>query len=265
MYSTACIRYAHRRRNEDVKTTTLNSLRIVETLEELGTATFATVADEVELAKSTTFDHLETLRNAGYVVKKGERYRVSLEFFHIGGRLVSREPYYPLVKAKVRELAEMTGERAQFIVEENGRGIYIVTALESQSAVQADVHIGKWVSLHTTAVGKVILANLPRSRAESIITERGLSAETENTITDRETFFEELDTVAERGYAFNKAERIEKQWAVGVPVVGRQGEIIGGLSVSGPENRMKGERISSELPSTLLGTANEIEINLSYM
>lgn len=251
--------------NRGLKQTTLRSLSIVETLEALDSATFATVAKEVGLAKSTTYAHLETLREAGYVVKEGERYRLSLEFFHIGGSLVTRKPYYRMIKAKVRDLARMTDERAQFIVEEDGRGIYLVTDAESPTAVQADVYLGKWVSLHSTAAGKAILASLPRARVEAIISERGLPAETEYTITDREALFEELDAVSERGYAYNKSERVPKQWAIGVPVVGRHGELIGGLSVSGPENRMKGERISEELPSTLLGVANEIELNLAHM
>lgn len=250
--------------NKNRKKTTLHSLTIVETLAELDSATFATVAEEVGLAKSTTYAHLETLREAGYVVKEGERYRLSLEFFHIGGSLVSKKPYYHMIERKVHELARTTGERAQFIVEENGRGIYVVTSVDAPSAVQADVHLGKWVSLHTTAAGKTILANLPRERVESIVEAHGLPAETEHTITDIDHLFEELDTVAERGYALNRSERLNKQWAIGVPILGPHGEVIGSLSVSGPENRMKGERVETELSNTLLGVANEIEINIAH-
>lgn len=252
-------------RNQNLKKTTLHSLTVVETLAELDSATFATVAEEVGLAKSTTYAHLETLRTAGYVVKEGERYRLSLKFFHVGGSLVSERPYYHLIKRKVHELARTTGERTQFIVEENGRGIYVVTNVEGPSAVQADVHIGKWASLHATAAGKAILANLPRERVESIVDEHGLPAETEHTITDIDDLFEELDTVTERGYALNRAERIPKQWAIGVPILGQFDEVIGGLSVSGPEHRMNGDRIDDELSNTLLGVANEIELNIAHM
>jgi DNA-binding IclR family transcriptional regulator len=251
--------------NGSLKQTTLNSLTIVETLAELESATFATVAEEVGLAKSTTYAHLETLRTAGYVVKEGERYRLSLEFLHVGGSLISTKPYYTLIEQKVRELAQTTGERTQFIVEENGRGIYVVTNVESPSAVQADVYLGKWVSLHTTAAGKAILASLPRERVESIVAAHGLPAETEHTITDRDRLYEELDTVADQGYACNRSERINKQWAVGVPIVGPTGELIGGLSVSGPEHRMNGDRIADDLSGALLGVADELELNIAHM
>lgn len=249
---------------DSTKRTTLNSLAVVDALLDLESATFPEVADAVGLANSTTYAHLETLRSKDYVVKEGERYRLGFQFLHVGGWLASSRPYYRLIKAKVGDLAELTGERAQFIVEENGRGIYLITDAESPTAVQTDVYVGKWASLHTTAAGKSILGSLPRERVEEIVDGESFESMTPNTITSREALFDELDTVAERGYALNRGERIERQWAIGVPVLGQQGAVVGGLSISGPENRMKGERLREELPSQLLGVANEIELNLIH-
>jgi DNA-binding IclR family transcriptional regulator len=251
-------------RTETLKQTTLHSLSIIEALKRLDSATFAEVADAVGLANSTTYDHLETLRSEGYVVKEGERYRLGLQFLHVGGRVVNRIPAFRMLTARVRDLAQSTGERTQFIVEENGRGFYVITDAESETAVHTDVHLGKWCHLHSTAAGKVILANLPRERVEAIVDEHGLEAKTPHTITSKAELFESLEAVRERGYAFNKGERIEKQWAVGVPVIGPHDRAVGGLSISGPENRMKGEPITETFPSQLLGVANEIELKLAH-
>ena len=253
-----------RDRSENLKKTTLRSLTVAETVMRLDGATLAEIADELDLAKSTAYSHLQTLRERGYLVKEGETYHVGMQFLHVGGYAASRKPYYRMIRAKVRMLAQSTNERAQFIVEENGRGIYLYSDAESPGAVRTDVRLGKWASLHTTAAGKAILANLPRSRVEEILDRHGLPAETERTITDRDELFEALDRVRERGYAYNRSERLDKQWAVGVPVVGESGEVVGGLSVSGPEHRMKGEQFEQELPAMLMGVANEVELNLAY-
>jgi DNA-binding IclR family transcriptional regulator len=39
---------------------------------------------------------------------------------------------------------------------------------------------------------------------------------------------------------------------------------MGALSVSGPAHRMKGEWFESEIPDLLLGSTNELELNLEY-
>lgn len=249
---------------EGLKKTTLRSLAVVDTVQERDGATLAEVAEELGMATSTAYSHLQTLTETGYLVKEGERYHLGLQFLHVGGAAVGRKPYHGMVREKVRYLARTTEERAQFIAEEGGRGIYLFSDAESPTAVRTDVRLGKWVSLHTTAAGKAILSELPRHRVEAIVERHGLPAATPHTITDPADLFEELDAVRERGYAYNRSERIEKQWAVGVPVLGPDGEVVGGLSVSGPEYRVREEGFQSEVPRLLRGVVNEIELNIAY-
>lgn len=40
--------------------------------------------------------------------------------------------------------------------------------------------------------------------------------------------------------------------------------VIGAISVSGPANRLRGDRFREELPDTLLGVINEIELTIAY-
>jgi DNA-binding IclR family transcriptional regulator len=247
-----------------LKKTSIRTLTVAETVMGLDGATLAEVVAELDLAKSTAYSHLETLRAKGYLVKEGETYHVGLRFLDLGGYAADRKLRSPIIHERVSLLAQETEERAQFIVEENGLGVYLCTDAECPNAVRTDVRIGKQVPLHTTAAGKAILANLPRDRVEEIINRHGLTAATDHSITDPEELFEALDTVRRRGYAFNRGERLEKQWAVGVPVLGEGTTVIGGISVSGPEHRLKGEYFDTELPRLLMGVADEIELNLEF-
>lgn len=240
------------------------SLAIVEALQELDGARVTELAEYVDLAPSTVHGHLSTLRNHSYLVKEGDVYHVGLRFLTTGGYAQTRKKGYRLVEPKVRQLAEQTGERVQFVVEENGRGYYLYTAI-GENAVRADARIGKQTRLHDSAAGKSILAYHPESKVHDVVDRWGLPSLTDRTVTDREELLAELETVRERGFAHNCDETMEGLRAVGAPVRTPHGGVLGAFSVSGPSNRMKGDWFEQELPDKILGVTNELELNLSYL
>jgi DNA-binding IclR family transcriptional regulator len=74
----------------------------------------------------------------------------------------------------------------------------------------------------------------------------------------------ELDQIRQQGYCLNDQELIEGLRAVGAPVQGRNGQVIGAISIAGPTHRLKGDTFESDLPDLLLGTVNELELNIVY-
>lgn len=239
------------------------AFEITEYLKRNGGASISTIAEHFELPKSTAHGYLATLYNMEYLTKEGGKYYVGLRFLNLGGHAATGHQAYQMARLKVKALAEKTEERAQFIVEQFGRGHYIHMDT-GQQAVETDVRIGKVASLHTTSAGKAILASSPEDRVRSIIQEHGLPSCTPNTITDKEELFEELAEIREKGYARNESERIQGTRAVGVPVRSPDSGVIGAFSVSGPAHRMKGTRYDEEIPDLLLGMVNELELNLAY-
>lgn len=236
---------------------------VVELLQEREITGVGAVASELGLAKSTAHNHLTTLKNLGFVVHDDGVYRLSWRFLELGEQIRDTNAEYRLLGGYVSKLAQRFEERAQFIVEENGEGVYLYRETGSR-AVWTDSGVGKRICLHSTAAGKAILAFLPRERVEAIVDGQGLRQVTPHTITDERELFEELRAVRERGYAFNREENLERLNAVGVPVRDADGGVLGALSVSGPSHRMKGDRLGSEIPEYMLGLANEIELNLAY-
>ncbi len=238
-------------------------LSILEALEASGGARVSDLADEIGMADSTVHSHLSTLKANGYVVKEGDIYQLGGRFLRFGEYVRNRRTAYEMAKPKVKMLAEETGERCQFIVEEHGRGVYLHRETGSQ-AVLTDSGLGKRIYLHATAAGQALLAALPDHRVEAIIEQWGLPELTENTITDSDELCEELTAVRERGYAINMEENTEGLHAIGVTIQGSNGEVIGAISVSGPSHRMKGDLFEQDIPDLLLGTANELELNIRY-
>lgn len=236
---------------------------IVTALQELDGARITELGEYTGLSNSTIYRHLNTLNDMGYAVKEGDVYHVGLGFLTVGEYARDRKTAYQLAKPKVEEVAAETNERCQFVVEEHGWGVYLHDAT-GEHAVETDSRVGKRLYLHSTSVGKAILAHLPDHRVEEILERRGLPQQTPNTTTSREELSEELASVRERGVAYNREGNTEGLRSVGVPVLGPDGNVIGALSVSGPTHRMKGEKYEHRLPDLLRGVANELELNLEY-
>jgi DNA-binding IclR family transcriptional regulator len=244
--------------------TTANSLRVIRELKELDGARVTELADEMDLAASTVHSHLVTLEATGYVVKEGDIYRLGLKFLDLGEYVRKNHSYYAMAEPKVDQLAKETAGRAHFIVEEHGRGVYVYTR-SGEHAVETFSRDGRRLYLHQAAAGKAILAALSPDRLETVLDRHGLPGRTENTVTDREELYDELAAIRDRdGVAYNMEEQIRGLRAVGTSVTAPDGSVVGGLSVSGPTHRMKGDRLHEEIPDVVLGTANELELQIEY-
>lgn len=236
---------------------------IIEIIREQDGATATDVANELDAAVSTAHQYLTTIEEEGYITKDDDEYRISLRFLDCGAYARSLQPAHKLAKEKVKELAAETGERSQYAVPQNGSAVVLYTATD-EKAVKTGVRLGTHAPLHATAAGKAIMAYLSEERIFDIIEEKGLPELTEQTITDRDELLEELEQIRTEEVAYNDQEHMNRLRAVGVPVRDPDDGIIGALSVSAPTNRFKGETFTREIPDLLLGTANELELNIEY-
>lgn len=239
------------------------TLEILQGLQELDGAGTTELADHLGMAKSTVFNHLRTLETHRYVVRDGDTYRIGLRFLTHGCQARDRNTNYRIVRPKVREIAEQTGEICQFVVEEGGRGI-VVFHERGDRAVETRTRVGSSFPLHAITGGKAILAELPDEQVAEIIASTGLPPATERTVTDESALRERLADVRDRGYAVNREEHIKGLRAISVPITTTEGDLLGALVVSGPSYRLEEQSTEEELANVLLGVANELELNVTY-
>ncbi|MGM0398084.1 MAG: IclR family transcriptional regulator [Halobacteriota archaeon] len=240
---------------------TMRSFEIVEEIMRRDGAGVTELADALGYSKSTIHDHLTTLREANYVRREDDRYRVGLYFLTLGGHARRHEELYEFGKGEVDDLVAETGESAKIAVEENGRGIYLYKS-RGENAVRTHSHAGTRVYLHSTSVGKAILAHLPRERIDEIVAEHGLPTWTDRTITTEAALREDLRAVRERGYAIDDEERIRGLRCVGAPVI-RDGDVLGAISISGPTRRFD-DAYTERMGSIVRDAARVIEMNAKY-
>lgn len=243
--------------------TTETSLDVLDVLFEREAATVEELEAELDLTNSTVHRHLSTLQERGYVVRDEGSYRLGFKLLTMGGRLRRDVTAYLVIKTKVDDLAAETNERVQFIVREQDERIYLYTQT-GDSLVQTGAYTGRRGPIYSSAAGKAIIANLPKPERDRLIDSLDLRRTGPNTITDRDALREDLRTIRERGYSLNLEESTSGVHAVGAAVSGKDDDIVGALSVSGPATRLKDERLEQELPDAVLAATNELELHIAH-
>jgi DNA-binding IclR family transcriptional regulator len=232
---------------------------IIEALEVNEGMTMSELADEFDLPSSTAHVYLQTLVEAGYVIRDGNEYHLGLRFLKHGGYVRHRLDIYQAAKSEVDKLARRTGEVADFGIEEKGKRVLVYKSKGPDGVTQKPV-TGDYVHMHMTALGKAMLATLSNDRVSEIIDEHGLPQATQHTINNREELFEELNRTRERRYSIENQERREGIRAVGA-AINAENSRLAAISISGPMSKLTEERIE-ELQSEIHDSINVVQIKM---
>lgn len=237
--------------------TTETSLEVIETLRNRNGVSPTEMAEALDLSVSTVYKHLATLREHGYVVEENGVYHLGARFYDLGMYARNRDKLYKLAGQYVVDLAERADGESDFGVEQNGRIVTVYDSIGSRS--KPSTRVNNYEYMHTTAIGKAMLAQFPSERVDSIVDRWGLPAKTPNSITTRRALDDELERVRQRGYAINDQESIPGKRVTGMAVTHRSGRIIGGFTLSGPEYRIEDADLHQEFPDILRRVIQEFK------
>jgi DNA-binding IclR family transcriptional regulator len=118
------------------------------------------------------------------------------------------------------------------------RDAVFLSAAESGRLVRVSSRVGQHPAAHTTAAGKVLLAELDGERLGELYPEEPLPGATPSSITGRTALFEELGRVRSRGHARNTGESETDMYAIAVPVRRPGGGAVCSLSIAAPLTRV---------------------------
>lgn len=235
-------------------------LDIIEALKKQTTAGVTDLARELEMPKSTVHVHLSTLKDRGYVVQDDEqRYRLSLQFLDIGMEVRETQAMYGEVVPKLDEIAEETNEKAWWVVEENGKAVFLAKSLGSR-AIRTNSRIGQETELYELAGGMAILSVLPDERREAILDSYSFPLTDGRSRSDLKA---ELTEIEDRGVAYGAEYFLKGVTGVGAPLTDNAGNVYGAISISGPVDRLD-DRIETDYADLVRGITGELRVNLSY-
>ncbi|WP_222914092.1 IclR family transcriptional regulator [Natrinema sp. SYSU A 869] len=239
------------------------SITILESLMEFESPKVSELADATDNSRANVYKHLQTLQKHGFVMREENKYRLSLRYLDFGGFVRDQIDGTRIIKPRMVEAAEKTGEIVQYMVREGGHTV-IIYRESGHQGVLTRARIGYRYPIHQVASGKTMLASMPKSEVEEIIDQYGLFAATENTITSKESLYEELEEIRSKGYAINNQESTKGLYSIAVPVSTPDQDVIGACAVSGPVHRLRKQKKTKEVIETMRSLVNEIELNLTH-
>lgn len=217
------------------------------------------LADAQRLNKATIFRLLASLQSIGYVERDplSQRYRMTLKIASLAFAFVDTMGFEDVCQPYLDELARETGELVQLAVVQ-GQDMVFIAKAEGSQRVKVVPLLGRRVSLHASAGGKVWLASLPEDEAIGIVLGHGLPRLTSRTLTSIAALVREWAQVRCQGYATVVQEYWDDVNSVGAPVrAGRSQQVVAAVSVAGPASRFGVERLH-ELAPCLVAAADAI-------
>jgi len=225
-------------------------------------ASAAELSRRAELPFSTTYRLLGSLTRDGFVDYEpdGRRYHLGLRVFQLGQRVSNHHGFAGTALPILRRVTEKTGE-ATILSVRDGNHHLTVNKVDGPQTFRVTSDPGHLGALHTTSVGKALVAFAEDSERKRLVEELPLDPLTEFSITDRDAFRAEIDQVRRRGYAVMDEENELGMRAVAVPVFNAQGYAFASLATAVPVFRLSLDDLVALVPA-LQEAASELAARL---
>ncbi|HET7714177.1 MAG TPA: IclR family transcriptional regulator [Bauldia sp.] len=240
---------------------TRRTVAILDLLARRGPLGVRAVAKELGLPLGSVHRILLDLAEEDVVERMGDGdWDLAHRLFEITGRQLDRIQWPRLVRPFAEKIAEATRETVNVSALSGGFGICI-DKVRGNEGMQLDAPIGSRGPLYCGGAGKAMLA---MSEAEQ---ERIFSAPlvplTPYTITDHEALRRELRAIRRRGYSLDNDEVVVGVHCVGMPILDRNGDPVGAVSISGPSPKQPGPDLDA-LVEMLAPACGHVSRRLGY-
>lgn len=230
--------------------------------EELG---ITEIARELGMYTSKVHRVASTLETFGILERNPvtRKYRIGLRLFEMGTLYPINLSIRRIVRPHALELAKALDTNLHLGIMSKSIPYSVVIIdrvinVQSHSTIQ---RISFNIPLHSSSLGKVLLAFSERGFIELVLRDIELQKFTSSTITDRSRLEEELRLVRERGYATDREETHSNLYCVAAPIRDHSG-IVAAISIS--DHRQKIEKRQDEIIARITDTAEVISYQLGH-
>jgi DNA-binding IclR family transcriptional regulator len=192
-----------------------------------------------ELTRRSSLPHATARRICGELVSAGwleqtERgsFVVGLKVWETGSLAPRSLPLREAAMPFMSVLNESLRQHVQLAVREAEEAV-VIERLSAKDAVDVVSHVAGRLPLHSTGVGKVLLAFAPQTLIASIL-DGTLLSETPETITDPRVLAQELGQVRAHGFAVVRGETSIGTDSVAARITAPDGSVVAALSVLVP-------------------------------
>jgi DNA-binding IclR family transcriptional regulator len=220
--------------------------------------TITELSQALDIPKSTTHQIVQTLVELKMLeVSRSKTFRLGIRFFELAlpafARMDLRREGQPILD----ELSDKTGESV-FMASYDGPEIVYLDQVMGNSLMRLSVNPGSRGPIHSTALGKAILAAMPDDKILELTGGGSLETHTEFTIQNHEQLVADLRAARVRGYTIDDRELFPDICCVAAPVMGASEMPKAAISIVSHSSRMNASRIEK-----LGEMVHEAAVNLS--
>lgn len=211
--------------------------------------------------QATAYRMLNTLKEFNLIEQHNGEYSLGRGFLKYQGIVLNSMEIRRIVLPFLEELSNNLRITVNLAILDDSEVVFVARA-ETPYCAYGYFHIGMRRPIYCTAVGKVLTCKKPELATE--VFKRGAHRYTMNTITDENKFLEELEKVRLQGYAVDAEEWSNGVNCVAVPLVSFSGDILAGISISGPTSNYPMEKMIENVP-VLLEHAHRISARMGAL
>jgi IclR family KDG regulon transcriptional repressor len=191
------------------------------------------ISVRMDLHKSTVHSLLKTLQMHAYIDQDPEtgKYRLGMRLLEKGQLLLQRLDIRAVARKHLENLTAQTGQTTHLVILDGKEGVYI-DKVEGEKAAIRYSRIGRRVPLHSSAVGKALIAFRNTEEVELLLTNYQFVVQTASTIRDKEALLNELSQVREQGYAVDDQENEPGVRCAAAPIYDHSGQVSAAMSIS---------------------------------
>jgi IclR family transcriptional regulator, pca regulon regulatory protein len=218
--------------------------------------TIAEVAKLTGLDRASARRCLLTLVNRGYATTDGRYFELTPRVLRLGYTYLSAS-LPRLIQPTLDQLSESLRESCSASVLDGTEIVYIARAARHR-LVGVGLHAGSRLPAYCTAMGRVLLADLPPDDARAILLQSDRQQLTERTLVDVGHLVGELARVRADGYSIVDQEIEIGSASIAVPVRNILGRTVGAMLVAVHATSNTGQRLRTEILSALLEAQKEL-------
>nr|WP_240918296.1 IclR family transcriptional regulator [Rhodococcus sp. 14C212] len=215
------------------------------------------VAAAIDVPRSSAHALLSSLVDTGLLQCRARgRYRLGWRVVELGETLRGTVDVRSCAAPVLERLVEKYGETTHLAVMDRWNVLYVDKILGNHNITVQGARIGTRLDAHSTAVGKVLLAQLEEIEVRRYLAMRPLRRLTPSTTTNPQTLLDALAGVRSAGFAADLGETVSEVHCVAAPVRDDLGSVVAAVSVSVPATRFVQRR--PQLERAVVGAAHEI-------
>ena len=207
------------------------------------------IAKGLDMLPSKASRMLGTMEKEGFLERNPatNKYRLGIRFFELGMVYAFHLPLRRIIRPHIEQMAKELNMTASWGILKGNR-VIVVDHIRNMNIDLLAHRIGLNLPVHTTSIGKALLAYLSEEEQDRVLDSADLAKLTDESLVDRNLIKENLSLVRERGYSTDEGETHADLNCIACPIRNEGRQVIAAINLTAEKTQMSAEEVFALAP-----------------